>query len=83
MMGPPVSEQLVQRLKEATVIGLEPELRAMARDDSIAPDQMIWSVLRMHLDGAVAAVASAPEVMRFDMRDATAAFLGHEMGRLI
>lgn len=83
MIGPAVSEQLVQRLKEASMIGLEPELRDVARDNDIAPDQMIWSLLQMHLEGAVAAVASAPEHWRFDMSTAVAAFLGYEMGRLI
>ncbi|MAM40682.1 MAG: hypothetical protein CL949_19755 [Erythrobacter sp.] len=83
MIGPAVSEQLVQRLKGASVIGLEPELRDVARDNDIAPDQMIWSLLQMHLEGAVAVVASAPETMRFDMSTAVAAFLGYEMGRLI
>ncbi|EQB15739.1 hypothetical protein [Sphingobium lactosutens] len=83
MIGPALSEQVVQRLKEATVVGLEPELREVAQDDNIPPDQMIWSLLQMHLEGAVAVVASAPQNMRFDMSTAVAAFLGYEMGRLI
>ncbi|WP_370171830.1 hypothetical protein [Sphingobium abikonense] len=83
MIGPAVSRQLVQRLKEATVVGLEPELRKVAQDDNIAPDQMIWSLLQMHLEGAVAVVANAPQNMRVDMSTAVAAFLGYEMGRLI